>query len=296
MTRLALLSDIHANLPALEAVVQDIDRHAPDGVYVLGDMINGCAWPAETLDLLIVRGWPMLIGNHDDAVLQLGAPRMEPRYGDRRYYATLWWTRARLKAAHLALLAGLPEELSLPFDAPAVPPPAVRAPALRLMHGLPGNFFVGFRPDSPGDWAIGHLSAIPEPTVADGHTHFPMVRQFGRWQVINCGSAGAPFDGDPRVSYVLLDAARGAWQVTIRRVDYERERVERVYHASGLASEGGALSEMFHRTVMTGQPWVSDFNWWVRQQPTAVQENPVSALAAYEARHGPGRWAFPLPG
>ena len=213
MTRLALLSDIHANLPALEAVVADIDRHAPDAVYVLGDLVNGCAWPVETLDLLTGRGWPMLIGNHDDAVLQLGTPRMEARYGDRQYYATLWWTRARLRQDQVALLAALPEELSLAFAA---------APAVRLLHGLPGNFFAGFHPDAPEDWMLRHLSGIAEPTVADGHTHFPMVRRVSRWQVINSGSAGAPYDGDPCVSYVVMEASAEGWQVTIRRIDYNR--------------------------------------------------------------------------
>ncbi len=286
MIRLALLSDVHANLPALEAVAADVDACAPDAVYVLGDMINGCAWPAETLDFITGRGWPMLIGNHDDAVAQLGAPRMEPRYADRAYYANLWWTRARLRPDHLALIESLPRELTLSLD---------DAPPVRLLHGLPGNFFAGFRPDSPQGWIEDQLRHIPERTVADGHTHFPMERRVGRWQVINTGSAGAPFDGDPRPSYALLDGDRQGWRVAIRRVEYDRSRVEAGYRESGLAEDGGVLGVMFHRSVTTALPWVSDFNWWVRQQPAEVQANPQAALAAYDARHGPGRWAFPLP-
>jgi predicted phosphodiesterase len=287
MTRLALLSDIHANLPALEAVAAGIDAAAPDAVYVLGDMINGCAWPAETLDFVSVRGWPMLIGNHDDAVAQLDRPGMEPRYADRIYYATLWWTRARLRADHLALIESLPRELGLAFPG---------AERVRLLHGLPGNFFAGFRPDSPARWVEEQLRFITEPTVVDGHTHFPMERSISRWQIVNTGSAGAPFDGDPRPSYALLDSRRAAaWRVTIRRVDYDRSRVDAGYRASGLASDGGVLSVMFHRSVMTALPWVSDFNWWVRQQAPEIQADPVAALEAYDRNHGPGRWAFPLP-
>ncbi len=286
MPRLALLSDVHANLPALEAVVRDIDDQAPDAVYVLGDLVNGCAWPGETLDLLAGRGWPMLTGNHDDAVVQLDTSRMEPRYADREYYATLWWTRARLAARHLALLRGLPQALSL---APDLGPP------VRLVHGVPGNFFAGFRPDSPQDWVLQHLEGIAETTVAGGHTHHPMVRHVGPWQLVNCGSAGAPYDGDPRVSYVLMDATLHGWDVTLRRLDYDRGPVERGYHATGLDVDGGVLGQMVHRTVMTGQPWVSDFNWWVRQQPPAVQADPQAALTFYDAHFGPGRWAFPLP-
>ena len=122
---------------------------ALDAVYVLGDMINGCPWSAEVLDRLLDLGWPMLLGNHDDAVLQLDTPRMEPRYRDRPRYAALWWTREQLADRHLAALAALPLEETLTL--PGVP-------ALRLLHGLPGNFFAGFRPDSPADWAARHLA------------------------------------------------------------------------------------------------------------------------------------------
>jgi predicted phosphodiesterase len=286
MTRLALLSDIHANLPALEAVAGDITGASPDAVYVLGDMINGCAWPVETLDFITARGWPMLIGNHDDAVIQLGTPRMEPRYADRVYYANLWWTRARLRPDHVLRIESLPREISLAFD---------RVPSVRLLHGLPGNFFAGFRPDSPARWVAEQLALILEPTVADGHTHFPMVRSVGRWQVVNTGSAGAPYDGDPRPSYALMDGAANGWRVTIRRVEYDRTPVEAAYRASGLARDGGVLSVMFHRTVMSGLPWVSDFNWWIRQQGPEAQADPEAALAVYDREYGPGRWAFPLP-
>jgi predicted phosphodiesterase len=287
MTRLVLLSDIHANLPALEAVVAGVDRVSPDAVFVLGDMINGCAWPAETLDLITSRDWSMLIGNHDDAVLQLGAPRMEARYADREFYATLWWTRARLSSNHLALLDNLPKTLSFSSS---------DAPAVRLFHGLPDNFFVAFRPDSPEEWFLRHLASVEEPTVADGHTHFPMVRSLGRWQVINCGSVGAPFDGDRRASFALMTGSPGGWQVEIRRIEYDLERVVQGYHASGLAEEGGVLGAMFHRTVLTGQPYVSDFNWWARHQTPDVVGDYQDALAVYDVQHGPGQWAFPMSG
>lgn len=287
MTGIALLSDIHGNLPALEAVIADLGRLRPDAVYVLGDMVHGCVWSAEVMDLLSVYGWPMLLGNHDDAVLQLGTPRMEPRYADRLRYAGLWWTRERLSQGHLAALEALPRELSLAF------PPA---PPLRLLHGLPGNFFVGIRPDSPADWVIRHLEGVGEPAVAGGHTHVAMARWVGRWFVVNSGSVGAPYDGDTRASYVWLTGDRTGWHVQIRRVPYDQALVEAGYRASDLAARGSALVEMFHRSVMTGLPWVSDFAWWLRSQPAEVIADQRLALRLYESAHGPGRWAFPYAG
>ena len=160
MISLALLSDIHGNLPAFDAVTADIAQRRPDAAYVLGDMINGCPWSAGVLDRLLDLGWPMLLGNHDDAVLQLGTQRMEARYHDRERYAALWWTREQLTGRHLAALSALPLEETLTVPG---------APALRLIHGLPGNFFAGFRPDSPAAWAARQLASVIEgPTAAAG--------------------------------------------------------------------------------------------------------------------------------
>jgi predicted phosphodiesterase len=284
MTTLALIADIHGNLPALEAVVADIQARSPDAVYVLGDMVNGCPWSADVLDRLVSLRWPMLLGNHDDAVLQLGTPRMEPRYGDKLRYAALWWTRAQLDSRHLETLARLPLEFPLAFPL---------APPLRLLHGLPGNFFVGFRPDSPEDWATRHLAPVAEGTVAAGHTHVPMIRYFGRWCVINSGAAGVSYDGDTRPSYAWLHGAAHGWRAEIRRVPYDLAAVDRGFRQSGLLVEGGVMGEMFYRSVLTGLPWVSDFAWWLRVQPRNEVTDIRQAQRLYDARHGPGRWAFP---
>jgi predicted phosphodiesterase len=290
MISIALLSDIHGNLPALEAVAADIARRRPDAVHVLGDMINGCPWSADVLDRLIDLGWPMLLGNHDDAVIQLGTQRMEPRYRDRDRYAALWWTRARLPDHGLAALAALPLEGSIATS--GVPP-------LRLVHGLPGNFFVGLRPDSPADWAARHLARVAEGTVAGGHTHVAMVRRIpgpngSSWLVINSGSAGVSYDGDPRASYVWLAGDRAGWRAEIRRMDYDRSALERDWRCSGLAREGGVLGEMFLRSALSGLPWVADFMWWVRQRFGDEPTDMRAAQQRYDASHGPGRWAFPL--
>lgn len=284
MTALALISDIHANLPALEAVAADLRARVPDAVYVLGDMINGCAWSPEVLDFLLAEGWPMLLGNHDDAVLQLGTLRMEARYADQQRYAMLWWAHARLSVAHLAYLSQLPLEYRLTFPA---------APPLRLIHGLPGNFFVGFRPDSPEGWALRHLAGVTERTVAGGHSHAAMVRQIGAWQVVNTGAVGAPYDGDPRAGYAWLTGDQAGWRATIIRVPYERAATDAGYRTSGLAAVGGVLAEMFHRSVMSGLPWVSDFAWWLREQSADLRADIGRAQQQYDAAYGPGHWAFP---
>jgi predicted phosphodiesterase len=294
MTTLALLSDIHGNLPAFEAVTAEVLARRPDAVYVLGDMVNGCPWSAEVLDRVLDLGWPMLLGNHEDALLQLGTPRMEQRYHDRQRYAALWWTRENLTDRHLAVLAALPLDYRLTFPG---------APPLRVFHGVPGNIFVGFRPDSRAEWAAHHLSAVAEETVAGGHTHVAMSRWIPRsgagadtrgWLVVNTGSVGMPYDGDPRPAYVWLVDTPGGWRAEVVRLAYDREAVALGYRQSSLAAEGGVLGDLFLRSTMTGLPWVSDFLWWSRKHFGDTPTDMAAALQRYDATHGPEHWAFPL--
>ncbi len=281
----AVLSDIHSNLPALQAVARDIDEELKaDATYVLGDIVNGCPWPAEVLDLLAERGWPMLLGNHDDAVVQLGTPRMEPRYASRELYGALWWTRERLRPEQVRALANLPLELRV--DIPAFAP-------LRLLHGVPGNFFIGFQPNASDAWVAQRLASVPEPVVAGGHTHVALVRQVEGWMLVNSGSVGMPYDGDKRASYAWLRSQGDGWTGGIRRVAYDTAGVDRAFTASGLLDQAGVMAEMARRSVLTGLPWIADFAWWIRRQPAEQLTNVGAALARYDVLHGPGHWSFP---
>ena len=281
---IALMSDIHGNLPALEAVAADLARSQPDAVYVAGDMVNGAPWSADVLDRIADAGWQMLVGNHDDAVMQLGTPRMERRYGVRDRYGALWWTRTHLASRHMALLESLPGDLLV-----AIP----GLPAIRIVHGVPGNFLLGFMPDAPEAWYLRHLASVAEPVVAAGHTHQPVVRGVGRWRVVNPGSVGAPYDRDPRPAYAILRGGASGWRVEIRRVSYDLEAVDRGFRESGLLQEGGVMARLFHRSVMSGEPWVADFLWWMRNEPEQALRDIDAALVRYDAMHGPGHWAFP---
>jgi predicted phosphodiesterase len=285
MTNVALVSDVHGNLPALEAIVADIRRWRPDTVFVLGDMINGACWSGLVLDLLADLGWPMLLGNHDDAVLQLGSERMEPRYADHRNYATLWWTRYNLLPRHLDALEGLPLERLL-----VVPD----APPIRLLHGLPGDFFHGVRPDTPESWAAGKLASVAERTVAGGHTHVAMERRIGERLVLNSGSVGIPYDGDLRAGYLRLLGGPGGWRSETRRLPYDLGAVEQGFTDSGLVAEGGVMARMVLRSILTGLPWVADYAWWLRSQPPEVLADVDQTEQRYMAAHGPGRWSFPV--
>jgi len=293
--RIAILADIHGNLPALEAVLADLTQQAPDAVYLLGDSINRCPWNNEVLDCLTARGWPSICGNHELVIGRLGTPQNRPPFTDRVRFPTLWWTAEQLTPRHLQAIRLLPAELRLDLDG---------CPPLRLLHGKPGNPFVGFLPEAHDESLADELATTAEAVVVCAHTHRPLLRTVRRlaadaagpraWHIFNGGSVGLPYNGDPRAQYLLLDGKGQQWRPILRRVDYDHSGLAAAFAASGMMEEVGPLAELHLRTALTGDPWTSDFGYWMSQQPAAHRNDMATAVERYLRRHGPGRWAFSL--
>ena len=291
--RLAFLGDIHGNLPALDAALADLDRQAPDAVYLTGDLVNRCPWSNEVMDRLSERDWPSILGNHElvlmrvaQMVAQQGAQSADAVAGQRKFPG-IFWTYQRLHPRHLHAFERFPAQRRIAIDG---------APAIRLFHGIPGNAFVGVMPEMADAEVASALVDVDEPTVVCAHIHRPFDRQVNGQHVLNASSVGMPYSGDPRAQYLLLDLVRGRsgarWQPTFRRVDYNRSGVETAFVRSGMRAEVGPMADLYLRTVLTGEPWASDFGHWLKSQPLAVREDWEEAVALYLAQHGPGRWAF----
>ena len=291
--RLAFLGDIHGNLPALEAALADLDRHAPDAVYLTGDLVNRCPWNNEVMALLDDRNWPSIQGNHELVLLRVaqivdaqGVDSADAVAG-RRKFPGIYWTYQQLHPRHLSTLRAFPTQRCIEIDG---------APAIRLFHGIPGNSFVGMTPEMEDAEMEEVLANIDEPTVVCGHIHRPLERELHGQQILNASSVGMPYNGDPRAQYLLLDLVNGAdgarWRPTFRHVDYDRSGVEAAFRASGMRSAVGAMADLYLRTVLTGEPWASDFGHWLKSQPPDVRNDWENAVHLYLAQHGPGRWAF----
>jgi hypothetical protein len=160
------------------------------------------------------------------------------------------------------------------------------------MHGLRGNPFEGFYPDMTDAQLAAKLADIEETVVVSAHTHRPLARTVGGKQLFNPGSVGMPYNGDPRAQYLLLDYDGSRWQATFRRVDYDRRAVREAFDRFGLFEAYGPLAPLFWQTIATGDPWVSDFQVWVRSQPLVVKRDLDHAVTLYLQAHGPGKWAF----
>jgi predicted phosphodiesterase len=234
--QLVLLSDVHANLPALDAVLTDIGRRAPDApVYHLGDLVGYAPWPNEVVALLAARGIPGVAGNYDSTVA-IGYKHCGCRYEDPRQeelsHLSYAWTLAHTNDASKQWLGALPFRLDVrPLGG------HVGGPTVTLVHGNPTLNTFYWTEDRGNDFNLKmarQAGATAGDVIAFGHTHKPWHRAVDGIHFVNTGSVGRPKDGDWRAGYVILDLADGAVSAAFVRVEYDLERAMRAIRDGGL--------------------------------------------------------------
>jgi putative phosphoesterase len=198
--RLALISDIHANLDALQAVLEDVPP--VDHIVCCGDLVEYYDRPNEVCALIRSRNIPCIRGNHDAYVI--GA--LPPGDANRAAYRTDW-TRETLDASHRLWLAELPTEMRFEQD----------GRQLWVRHASPWDEETYLYADA--DAALSRLRLASREILAVGHTHRPLHLKAGDGWLLNPGSVGQPRDYDPRASYAVLDLGTGG--VEHRRAGYD---------------------------------------------------------------------------
>lgn len=234
----ALISDIHANLPALEAVLRDIDSRSVDAIYHLGDLTGYAPWPNEVVALLRQRGIPGIAGNYDSTVAtdykHCGC-RADTPHEEELSHISYEWTRQRVTPETKAYLASLPFRIDIrPHGG------HLSGPSIVLLHGsqtLNTVYVTEDRPDSFLEKMAADVGASSGDTICFGHTHKPWQRVVNDVQFINTGSVGRPKDGDPRACYVLLSSTFGQSTAEFVRVEYDVQLAAREITKSGLPSE-----------------------------------------------------------
>ncbi len=208
--RVAVLADIHGNLAAAEAVMEDIERQSPDFIVAAGDLAMRGSHPAETIDLLVDRCDALLLGNTDAylANLYLAGAYREPEHWKTDL---LEWTRDQLGSARLELLA------TLPFSVRYSPR---RGQDLFVCHANPKNLEESLEPTLDEATIRKLLAHVDATAMAFGHLHFPYRRRVGKLVIADVASAGIPRDGDLRPAWGLFTWTPRGWRVQIRRVRY----------------------------------------------------------------------------
>jgi predicted phosphodiesterase len=238
--RYALISDIHGNLPALEAVLTDI-KQRPDvgGTFHLGDLVGYAPWPDEVVALLQQHGIAGIAGNYDSTTgtdYKHCGCKYENPHQEELAHQSYEWTRAHVTPETKRFLASLPFRMDLwPLGGHLTGKPHVI-----LVHGSPTLNTLYWTEDRPDSFCL-QMAEIAGMKAGDliafGHTHKPWFREVGGKYFLNTGSVGKPKDGDWRACYALVDASGERPAVTMVRVEYDIERAMRGIRESELPNE-----------------------------------------------------------
>jgi putative phosphoesterase len=219
---LAIVSDIHGNLTALEAVIEDIEHRGVTRVLQGGDLALAGCQPAEVIDRVREVGWPGIVGNTDELLWRPEQRTVQERNAPKLHdllnmlfedYAPA--TRELIGNERIEWLRHLPAEHT--------------EGDLVLLHASPGDLWRAPQPDVEDRVLAATYESCQAEKVVYGHIHRPYVRRVGALTIANSGSVGSPFDGDPRASYLLVDGS----DVKVVRVEYDVEREVSLLLGSG---------------------------------------------------------------
>lgn len=256
--KLALFSDIHANLPALEAVWADIENQKPDAVFCLGDLVGYNIWPNEVISFIRNRHIPTIAGNYDFGIGRISddcgcayVTEIDKELGK----VSIAYTNEIVKEEERNYLRTLPAHLNIEFQLNN------DKQNILLVHGSPRRINEYLFEDRDDKSMIRILEQANTDILCFGHTHKPYHRIFNTGDVqkphfrhaINIGSVGKPKDGDPRSCYVILHldsktsvANNESLKVEFRRVEYDVEKAAKAVENSPLPDEYG---EMLRKAV-----------------------------------------------
>jgi putative phosphoesterase len=242
--RLAVVSDVHGSLTALEAVAADLGRRAPDLVLHGGDLALMGPQPAEVVDRIRELGWHGVVGNTDELLWRPDERERllasGPKIADIvrllfDQYAPV--TREMLGDERIRWLRSLPAERVVE--------------GVRLVHASPGDLWRAPMPDADDDELASTYRRGDAHTVVYGHIHRPFARRLGDGMTVaNSGSVGLPWDGDPRASYLIIDDGHPA----VVRVAYDTEREAALLTSSG-HPDATRLAEMRRRGRFLPAGW-----------------------------------------
>jgi predicted phosphodiesterase len=267
--RIAFLSDIHGNLPALEAVLADAHAEGVDAFAAAGDMTSG-VWPEEVVTRILGIGQWVIAGNHEDYYLRYDRGTAPEDWGAGPQWAGIRWCYGCLSRKTLDALGALPQQTTLSVEG---------LQPIRLLHGSPQGIADRLYPDrNPA--ALAHfrragflktpeppplslaVAGVAEPVVVCGHTHIPWLQTEGTRLIANAGAVGGALNGDWRAQYLILTSSdpgpaggRATWRAEHRAVPYDINRVRERFIRSGYLAEAGAFARAMLLNIETGLNW-----------------------------------------
>lgn len=230
MSKVAVITDIHGNLPALEAALARVEELGIEEFYCGGDLVGYGPWPNQVCGLIEDRAIPTVYGNYDYAIARdeedCGCAYVTPH--DRELgQRSVEWTLAHTDRRSKDFMRVLPFDLRFELAGRRV----------RLVHGSPRKVNEYLFEDKPARTFERIASGADCDVLVFGHTHKPWIAAHGGVLFVNCGSVGKPKDGDPRGAFAVLEGTEAGAVAHIERFDYDAELASREVSAAGLPGE-----------------------------------------------------------
>ena len=263
MTKLAILSDIHGNLPALEAVMEDLKNFDVDQAIVPGDVINFGPFSRQTAEFVIEKKWPVIRGNNEYFLIDYKTPRAPGEWNDPLQFAPIVWLSRQFDAvAKLKMqISAWPDSLNLRFP---------DAPPIQVFHGIPNDSWAPIYWTMTDEEIEKLLLTVEADFVICGHTHLPMDRQAGRWRIFNPGSVGVPLDGIFSASYMILEGDAQGWKPAFRRIPFDYEAVFKQFEESGYNHEAGPIGRLTVEIYKRARPMLGFLRWHEKHKPGSL--------------------------
>lgn len=240
--RLAILADIHGNIPALETVLREVEKDAVNGIVVAGDMVVGPN-SVEALDRLRKLNAQMIRGNNENYILRFATGEAPDWWYTAQQWSFIRWNYRRMNEDSLNLIKSLSEQLTIHIEG---------TDPLRVVHGSPRNASEALDPAKDTATLKSALGMISEPVLISAHTHECwQVRLDGRL-ALNPGSVCSTFAKKACGSYAILAWENDRWEAEIRDVHYDIALIRKAFEDTGLLKEVGAFAELWLHDIEKG--------------------------------------------
>ncbi len=279
--KVALIGDVHANLPALEVVLDHARAHGAEAIWNIGDFVGYGPFPNEVIERLRAADAASIAGNYDTAVIKFGQGAKRQRNAAKALAHR--WAHETLSKENLAYLASLPQDMRFEIEGQRI----------LLAHGSPASPDEHLTPDTPQQ-RLDELAGLAQADIVIvGHSHVPFVRAANGVWFVNTGSVGRPDDGDPRACYAMMSVTAHKLRVRHYRLEYDMRRTVEAMRQNGLPEafvrmieQGRALEET--RTANDQRPEINAANLQVADEskdPRLANVLQLARTCNYEQGH-----------
>lgn len=237
--RIAILADIHGNLAALEAVLERVQQLNVDQLVVAGDIVVGAPDSLRCWERIKALGCPVLRGNHERYVFDLGTERARPEWSSPQF-GPVQYAAAQLGEANRRELAALPGILRIPG-----------ADDLLIVHGSARSDSDLIFPYTSADEIAPMFVGNAERWIVRGHNHYAGVRLWGERRIVTTGATGLPLDGTVKAQFAVMERRDGDWRVEHHTVAYDVAATLKRFRDSDYLEKAGPIGRLFMREVET---------------------------------------------